>query len=156
MAQSAVLGTGSASYPGPSQAELGSLVDWVSDTDFAQLQASPRPARPPSVAPAYRPPHRRRPERYSGPTREELGDLGAWLDLPKSPPQTRGTSERYPATSIHALESEIWVSETWAGLSQGSPEPGKPMDETREPGLPDPFLDQLDEIEAALRKRSRA
>lgn len=155
MTQSAVLRTGSTSYPGPSPSELGSLADWVSDTELADLQANFRPARAPSVAPASRPRHRLRPERYSGPTREELGSLGVWLDVPPSPP-IRVASEPHPATAIHALESEIWVSETSVGLTLDSPAPRTAKASAGVASRPDPFLELLDELEAALQKRPRA
>lgn len=142
-------------YPGPCQAELGSLADWVSPAEFSQLHSGSRPAPAPSTEPISPALHRRRPERYSGPTREELRGLGLNMDRPVSRHPSPHFAESHPATSIRALESELWVTENSAEACRSSLEwPSAPSDGPGS-GVSDPFLDQLDEIEAALQKRPR-
>lgn len=154
MANSPTHPGGTQAYPGPSQAELGSLADWVNPTEFSQLQAGVRPARAPATLPTARPPHRRRPERYSGPTPEELGDLAAWLAPGNSHPSAP-VSDPHVDTAIRSIEAELWVSETSAQPDRPPLSGPPPPAVGPRRADPDPFLDQLDEIQVALRKRPR-
>lgn len=155
MAHPHVPDAGSERYSGPCRAELGSLADWMSEAEFLQLHAGSRPSQIPSAKPALQSAHHRRPERYSGPNREELGDLAAWLDAPTSS-RPAGSPNSPPATSTRAMEAELWVSETSVRADRSASEPARAPNAVPERRVPDPFLDQLDEIEVALRKRSTA
>lgn len=155
MAGSDVSVSNSERYPGPSRAELGSLAEWVSETEFSNLHESPRPARAPAAVPAPRPAHRRRQGRSSRPGPEAFGDPAVGQGSPESAVTSEGTVDFPAATSLRAIESELWVSEACVGAGLSPPERARLPASPAEEDARDSFLDQLEEIEEELRKRPR-
>jgi len=141
-------------YPGPSREELGDLAEWVSESEFSEAHDHPRviPDLPPVTEAALV--QRRVPKPYSGPTREELGDLAQWLDAEDSHRSVGGQGPPSPATSLRAIDAELRVPEMEAGETQSDQEPKGTCRPTPRPTSSDPFLDQLDEIQADLVKRA--
>jgi len=141
-------------YPGPSREELADLAEWVTDSDFQEpyvdRKDAPGPKRPTDVTPV----HRADLTPYDGPTREELGDLAVWLDVDLSQERNNDVPSPPATTSLRAIEAELWVSERMPAGTQSSHRPEVvPHRIPRSPSS-DPFLDQLDEIQEALRKRA--
>ena len=141
-------------YPGPSREELGDLAEWITGSESPEIPDGPR-ATPAPVPVAEATPVRRRSRKpYPGPTRKELGDLAQWLDAGDARGSTRNQGPSTPATSLRSIEAELWVSETGTSGTESEEEPK--VTDGLSPPRPssDSFLDQLDEIQAALRKRA--
>ena len=140
------------SYPGPTRQELGSLAEWVIDSELTTVPPAPTPrARLAPVSPKM-PRRAPTPKPYSGPTPEELRALGDWAPEAPRSKESDAVSESSPSTSIRGIESELWVAEMTASLPPALPKAGRP---TKSEPLPDdPFLETLDEIELALQKRA--
>jgi len=96
------------------------------------------------------------PERYRGPTREELSDLADWVAEDELDPAEREPLTTELPASLRAIESELRVLEEMQ--RSGARFEAKAVAQNR--GRPDrapldPVLRELDEIEASLRKRPR-
>jgi len=140
-------------YPGPSREELADLAEWVTESDISKLPAAPGAIRAPTPIPQPKPVRHRVPKPYAGPTPEELGDLAVWLDVKDTHPTPRSQDSPPPASSLRAIEAELWVADMERSRPTSTKEPEFTPVPAPEASSTDPFLDQLDEIGVALRKR---
>jgi hypothetical protein len=125
----------------------------VSESEFIELRAvrkvTPTPIRAseiPIAHPLYTAP-------YEGPSREELADPSARLEVdpPRRIASGRGPSS--PALCVKEAEAEFWPEKRPIG-APAPPAAEDPPRPTRRPPSVDPVLIQLDEIALALRKRA--
>jgi len=141
-------------YPGPSREELGDLAEWVTESDLSELRSAPMAVPAPVPIAKAAPERPQAPQPYPGPTREELGDLGRWLDTGSPCSSTRGPSSFSPSTSLRGIDAELWVSDREPLVTVSDEEPKVARRPAPPPPSTDPFLEQLDEIQVALRKRA--